>query len=338
MGTTRTVDLGAAQISGDLPLILGLAAVFLALFLGLLCVGLVLFRRRATLGEAAVTIERYRAARTSAPQDTSGKSVLLRFMLHAGERVLSPRRRERTAVKLDLARLSLTPAEWLVVRTALAGFAAFGLGALTSSAIGAVVGLVLAWFASRAFLRRRVARRRAAFAEQLPDTLQLLVGALQAGFSLPQALDTVVREDTQPIAGEIARALSRTRLGASLEEALEIVAQRMGSPDFVWMVMAIRIQRQVGGNLAELLTTTVHTMRERCALRRQVRALSAEGKLSAYVLIGLPIMLALWMFISRREYIAPLYTTPIGLALLGAGVACVSLGWFWMSSLIKVKV
>jgi tight adherence protein B len=331
---THAVAVDAAALSGDLPLILGLGAVFLGLFSAVLG----LSRRRQAVGEAALAIERYRAGRTAPQQDTSDKSAPFRFMLHIGDRLLSHRRRERSAARLDLARLSLTPAEWLVIRTAVAVLASGGLGALTKSTAGLVIGLLLGWFASRAFLRRRVAKRRAAFADQLPDMLQLLVGALQAGFSLPQALDTVVREDTQPIAGEIARALARTRLGASLEEALEIVAHRMGSADFVWLVMAIRIQRHVGGNLAELLLTTVHTMRERSALRRQVRALSAEGKLSAYVLIGLPIMLALWMYISRREYIAPLYTTPLGMVLLGSGITCVALGWFWMSSLIKVKV
>lgn len=320
--------------AGTLLLIIGLSAVFVGLF----SVVLVLARRSHMLGEAATEIERFRTSQTAPQQETAGRSTPFRFLLHAGDRLLGPGRRERSAARLDLAKLALTPAEWLMIRAAVAGSAAAGLGALTTSAIGVAIGLVLGWLVTRAFLRRRVARRRAAFADQLPDTLQLLVGALQAGFSLPQALDTVVREDTQPIAGEIARALARTRLGASLEEALEIVAQRMTSQDFGWLVMAIRIQRHVGGNLAELLLTTVHTMRERSSLRRQVRALSAEGKLSAYVLIGLPIMLALWMFISRREYIAPLYSTPIGLVILSAGVICVTLGWFWMKSLIKVKV
>ena len=329
---------GAAPTAGQLPLAVGLAMLFLALLLPLCYVGLVLFRKRGTSGATAVTIEQYRMARTAPPQDTTGRLMPLRLLLQTSERLLGQGRRQRSAAQLDLARLSMTPAEWLVVRIGVAGFTAFALGALGGGAIGAVIGLAIGWFACRYFLRRRVARRRATFADQLPDMLQLLVGALQAGFSLPQALDTVVREDTQPIAGEIARALARTRLGASLEEALEVVALRMESPDFTWLVMAIRIQRHVGGNLAELLLTTVHTMRERSALRRQVRALSAEGRMSAYVLIGLPIMLALWMFISRREYIAPLYSTPIGLVMLGSGVSALTLGWFWMSSMMKVKV
>lgn len=322
-------------VSGQLPLVIGLAALFAALF----CAGLALLRGRAAPERAVVTIEQYRAKRAQVvAQAPAEGSAPLRLLVETSERLLSTARRQRTAAQLDLARLSLTPPEWLVVRIGVAGLAAVALGLLTGAVLAGVVGFVLGWFATRVFLRRRVARRRATFAEQLPDALQLLVGALQAGFSLAQALDTVVREDTQPIAGEIGRALARTRLGASLEEALDVVGHRMGSPDFTWLVMAIRIQRQVGGNLAELLSTTVHTMRERAALRRQVRALSAEGRLSAYVLIALPVGLALWMFISRRDYIAPLYSTPLGLMLLTGGCTCVTLGWFWMSSLVKMKV
>ena len=116
---------------------------------------------------------------------------------------------------------------------------------------------------------------------QLPDTLQLLAGSLAAGYSLPQAVDTVVRESDGPMAVELNRALVEARLGVPIEDALETVARRMNSVDFAWVVMAIRIQREVGGNLAEVLTNVAATMRERERLRRQVEVLSAEGRLSA---------------------------------------------------------
>lgn len=128
----------------------------------------------------------------------------------------------------------------------------------------------------------RISRRRSAFADQLPDVLQLVAGALQTGFSLPQALDAVVRENSQPAAGEFSRALAETRIGGELEGAMNKVADRMNSTDLRWTVMAIAIHRQVGGNLVEVLRNTVDTMRERAQMRRQVRALSAEGRLSAY--------------------------------------------------------
>ncbi len=127
-------------------------------------------------------------------------------------------------------------------------------------------------------------RRRKAFNSCLPDTLQLMSGSLSAGLSLAQSVDTVVREGTEPISSEYKRVLIETRLGVGLEDALEGVAERYDSKDFHWVVMAINIQRQVGGNLAELLDTVAATMREREYMRRQVAALAAEGKLSAWVL------------------------------------------------------
>ena len=184
----------------------------------------------------------------------------------------------------------------------------------------------------------RIGRRRAAFSEQLPDMLQLIAGSLQSGFSLPQAVDAVVREGTQPSAGEFSRALAEARVGADLEDALNRVADRMNSTDLRWTVMAVRIQREVGGNLAEVLRTTVGTMRERAYLRRQVGALSAERRLSAYILIALPIVVGGWFFYSDPGYMRPLYTTLPGLVMfVGSGVLIV-IGALWMRALIKIEV
>ena len=113
-------------------------------------------------------------------------------------------------------------------------------------------------------------------------------GSLSAGLSLAQSVDTIVREGAEPIASEFRRVVIESRLGVTLEDSLEGVAERMQSRDFEWVVMAIRIQREVGGNLAELLLTVAATLREREYLRRHVHALSAEGRLSCYVLGGLP--------------------------------------------------
>lgn len=284
-------------------------------------------------------LARYRVARAgAAPPGEDVWTSPLRHALTFSELILSSRgRREQIATDLDLAGMSLKPSEWLVVRAG----ASIAL-AVVSMIIGAawyvaVPVAVLVWFATRSYLRFRISRRRGAFAEQLPDTLNLLVSALRTGFSLPQALDGVVRDGTAPIADELARALARTRLGMSVEDALDKAAGRMRSADFAWVVMAIRIQREVGGNLAGLLETTAGTMRERANLRRQVKALSAEGRMSAYVLIALPILLAGWMLLSSREYIAPLYTTPLGWVLIVIGVGSLSVGWFWMNQLIKVE-
>jgi len=181
-------------------------------------------------------------------------------------------------------------------------------------------------------------RRRTAFDEQLPNVLQLVAGSLQTGMSLSQALDAVVREDAQPASGEFARALGEARLGVNLDIALDGVADRLNSADLRWVIMTIRIQRETGGNLAEVLRNTVATMRERAYLRRQVRSLSAEGRLSAYVLLALPFVVAGWLLYSNPTYMHPLFSTVFGVLMLVISCVLVVIGALWMRRLINVEV
>lgn len=252
--------------------------------------------------------------------------------------VISAERAARIADRLDLAGVKASPAEWTLLRICAAAVPAALLTLLTTWWIGVPVGFLLGWGATWAYLRLRTSRRRAAFADQLPDVLQLIASSLRSGFSLAQSVDAVVRDDSQPTAGEFSRALAATRIGAELEDALDRVAFRMRSADLAWVVMAIRIQRQVGGNLAEVLMNTVGTMRERAQTRRHVRALSAEGRLSAYVLVCLPIGLAGFLFWLRPEYMRPLYTTLLGIVMLAAGFVLLVIGSLWMRKLVRVEV
>ena len=128
-------------------------------------------------------------------------------------------------------------------------------------------------------------------------------GSLSAGLSLAQSVDTIVKEGADPISTEFRRVIVESRLGVPLEDSLEGVAERMESKDFEWVVMAIRIQRQVGGNLAELLLQVAATLREREYLRRQVLALSAEGRLSAWILGGLPPVFLLYLSVTKPDYV-----------------------------------
>jgi tight adherence protein B len=241
--------------------------------------------------------------------------------------------------RLDAAGMSLKPAEWLLLHAGIAvGAAAVGFllssGGVLMTFVALVAGLVLPWL----YLAHKRSSRLKAFNSQLAETLQMLAGSLQAGLSLSQGIDTVVREGSDPIAGEFRRALVETRLGVQIEEALEAIGDRMESADFKWTVMAIRIQREVGGNLAELLLTVAATLREREYLRRQVKALSAEGRFSAYILLGLPPAVLLYMSIVNRSYLHPLISEPIGFLMLGVMVVLMVLGGFTMKKLIKVEV
>ncbi len=195
-------------------------------------------------------------------------------------------------------------------------------------------GAVLPWM----WLGMKRSRRRRNFGKALPDALQLMAGSLTAGLSLAQSLDTIVNEGSEPLASEFRRVLVETRLGVSLETALEGVAERFESKDFAWVVMAINIQRRVGGNLAELLETVAGTIREREYMRRQVAALAAEGKLSAFVLGGLPPLFFTYLLFTRYDYIATLFREPLGWLMLGGSVVILGVGAFWMSRIVKVEV
>jgi Flp pilus assembly protein TadB len=268
------------------------------------------------------------------PSKVAGAAVGL------AERALEVRGLDRTlAARLDVAGMTAKPGEFVVLGACASFVLAAGLTILVGSfLIGVPAGLLAGWLVMRLLVSLRMGRRRAAFGEQLPDVLQLIASSLQSGFSLAQALDAVVREGSQPAAGEFSRALGEARIGADIADALDGVAARMDSQDMRWSVMAIRIQRSVGGNLAEVLRNTIATMRERAFLRRHVKALSAEGRLSAYILVGLPIVLGGWLFYSSRSYMQLLYTTTFGLMMLTGAIALVVIGAFWMRALIKVEV
>jgi len=246
--------------------------------------------------------------------------------------------RDRIVDELDRSGLRMRPEEWAVVQLIVIVFAAAVITVLVHSPIGLVLGAVLGWVGSRVFIRTRISRRAAAFEDQLPDMLQLIAGSLRSGFSLSQALGGVVREGTEPTASELARALTEVRLGSELEDALEGVASRMRCDDLRWVVMAVRISREVGGNLAEVLENTVTTMRERAQLRGLVKVLSAEGRISAKILIALPILLTAYLATFKRGYLDPLFSTGIGIGMLAVGCALLVLGSFWLSRLVKIEV
>ena len=241
--------------------------------------------------------------------------------------------------RLEGAGSELKSSEWVLAHAAV--FVGSGMLGLLVGQGNIVVGLLFLLFGAVApwiYLAIRRTRRRKAFHAALPDTLQLISGSLAAGLSLSQSMDTVVREGTEPVAGEFKRVLVETRLGVPLEDALVGVSERFESRDFEWVVMAIKIQRQVGGNLAELLDTVAATMREREYIRRQVNTLAAEGKLSAVVLSALPPCFLLYLGLSQPGYVAPLFNDVRGIGMLGGATVWLLLGILWMRKLIKVEV
>ena len=314
-----------------------LAGVFAALLIGaLLVIGSL--RRGEKDRDLVGRIERYGPRHVPAPPG-AGEKAASNAVGWAARLLRTTNAEPGLARRLELAGIARAPAEWVL----LGGVAGLLLSAAViilagNVVVGLLVGVLASWLGMRLNLSVRIARRRAAFGDQLPDILQLIAGSLKGGFSLAQAVGSVVREDTQPAAGEFSRALAEARVGVDLEVALQGIANRMESHDLRWTVMAIRIQREVGGNLAEVLGTTVGTMRERAYLHRHVRALSAEGRLSAYILTALPLLVGGWLMFADRTYMRPLYTTGFGLLMLTGAAVLFVIGAAWMRVVIKVEV
>ena len=253
------------------------------------------------------------------------------------DRIVSDDLETRVAKRLAGAGSALTVAEWVLLHAAIAvGAAAIFFFMLSGpmAFLGLLLGLVLPWI----YLKKRHSRRLNAFNGQLAETLGLMAGGLQAGLSLPQAVDTVVREGIEPMAGELRRARVEQRLGVDITDGLEAVGERMESDDFGWVVMAIRIQREIGGNLAEILNTVADTLREREYLRRQVKALSAEGRLSGYILTALPPFVMVYLSFANRDYIEVLWSTALGWVILAIAGVMLLLGGLAMSKMAKVEV
>lgn len=239
---------------------------------------------------------------------------------------------------LERAKLPLRPGEAMSFYAAAVvlgmGFGYFLLGGLLGSAIFAFSVGFLMIFAVRFMAKRRMRK----FEQQLPDTLQLLAGTLRAGYSLPQGFEAVSKESADPMGYELTRVMTEARLGRELEEALAAAAERLSSPDFAWAVMAIAIQREVGGNLNELLMTVSDTMVQRERLKGEIATLTAEGKMSAILLGGLPPGLGFVMWIMNPEYINALFTEFLGNVFLGMGIVSSIIGLVWMKKVITIDV
>ena len=343
----REIEPASLQVSSDL-MWLGLGGAFLGgLLILLMAFGVFTREKKETLEDLVSAYSRtgdLRAGRggggktggaNGPPRSITESAVGLAQKALAGNRGFEA----NLAAKLEAAGMSLKPAEWLLLHSGIAVVASLTGFLLSSGRVLLTLmllaaGVVVPWV----YLGFKKSRRLKAFNSHLAETLHLISGGLSAGLSLAQSVDTVVREGTEPIAGEFRRALVETRLGVQLEDALALVGQRMQSDDFAWVVMAIRIQRDVGGNLGELLLSVAATMREREYLRRQVKSLSAEGRLSGLILGGLPPGVLVFLTLTNPGYLEPLFESVIGWLLIAVMAMLMAVGSFWMSRLVKVEV
>lgn len=312
----------------DLMLVAGLAAILVAMSL-LLFVAL-----RPRYQDIALS-----RRRQAAPVD-SGPSVVSRLAdvtVAAVERGVGPRRGGMFgAAALQEAGLTIKPSEFLVLILAgslVLGVAGFALDGLVPGILFAVISPVLA----RLVLSVNAAKRRRKFGEQLTDMLRAISGSLRSGHSITQSMHSASLEMAAPMSEELSRIVNENRVGRPVSEAMAEVGRRMQCEDFEWLSQAIEINREVGGDLAGVLDHAAETVRERSQIKGQVRALAAEGKFSAFILIGLPFVVAILINVVNPGYMATLFQSLLGWVFIIAGVIMMAIGSFWISRMVKIE-
>ncbi len=238
---------------------------------------------------------------------------------------------------LERARLPIRTGEY-VIFTICGGFAVAALLlALTAQWLFGPVGFLIAGFAAVAYPRIRIARRRKAFEEQLPDAISLIAGSLQAGHTFLRAIQMMCQESEPPLSEEFGRVVHETRLGDSVVDALDRMAQRLEIRDLEWIVQAIRIQQSVGGKLADLLYTLGDYIRSRDEIRREIKTLTAEGRASAWMLGALPLVVLMAVQVVNPEYMQPMYRG-WGPFVLAGTAGSVMLGVAIILKMVRIKI
>ena len=255
------------------------------------------------------------------------------------------------ARELARADLKLKPVEYLgawaltTVGTPVALFLfGFGVPSLQNPII-LVGGLILGFFMPRLWLNRRKSGRLNSFNKQLADTITLIANALRAGSSFLQAIELVVRESRPPVSTEFGRVIREVNLGLPFDQAMENMVRRIKSEDFELMATAINIQHSVGGNLAEILDSIAFTIRERVRIKGEIRTLTAQQRMSGYVVGGLPFALAGFIYLAAPRFFDPMFVKPpefiglpLGVIIMGFGVAMMLIGFMFIRKIVDIEV
>jgi tight adherence protein B len=305
---------------------------------GLLGVGMVLYRRDEdaaiadVLGMAPASFGEEREDRDETLSAVTGRAVDL-----AGQAVDAMDKKRSLGVLLDRAQIPMRPGEFVIVIVA----ASLGLAAVLMLMFGQLLmagaGMMVGPLVAARVVRRRVAKRSKAFCAQLPDALSLVASSLSAGHTFLRAVQMMCEESPPPMSEEFSRLVAETRLGDNVTEALARMAERLQIRDLDMVVQAIRIQQTVGGRLADLFHTLADVIRARDEVKREVLVLTAEGRMSAYVLAGLVPVLFMLMRVVNPAYLVPLYSGKGLFVLIGCGLS-VTAGLFVILRMVKIDV
>ncbi len=283
-----------------------------------------------------------RRGTTRPAEAATGLVARIPFLRRFTERAEEAARRRGVLAALNSAleqgNIPLRPGEAIAAGLGLSLIAAVLVGLFTQNPTWGIAAFAGALILLAGLIQAAGEREKRRFENQLPDTLTLISTSLRAGYSLLQAVEAVAAEAPDPTAREFGRAIAESRLGRPVVQALEGIADRMRSEDFEWAVMAIEIQREVGGNLAEVLQIVAETMLQRNRLRREVKALTAEGRISAIVLGAMPLGLFAFLFATNRGYLEPLIAETVGRVAIGIGIGLLIVGGLWLRKITIIEV
>ncbi|TSE14930.1 type II secretion system protein F [Arthrobacter sp. KBS0703] len=305
-------------------------------------IGIILVVTSVALGGVAVLIPRTPTVPLDRrrPYRTESDSQLTRFAgsaVRTIERFLAKRNfRYFKREILENAGLRLSQADFLLL-VVIGAFVGALVGLVVAGPLLAILLVMAAPFIGHLVLGFLAGKRRAKFGDQLGDTLQLLSGSLRAGHSILRAIDAAANESQTPTSEEMRRIVSETSLGRDLLVSLNDAAERMQNEDFVWISQAIQINREVGGNLAEVLDQVNETIRERNEIKGHIKSLAAEGKFSAYILMALPVGIVAMLMLVNPGYMDKMFSTLLGWIMVVASVILMTIGGLWMRKIIDLK-
>lgn len=244
---------------------------------------------------------------------------------------------QKLQLKLERADLKMMRAEFMTINfgTVLAGGA---LGLILHGFLGMLALGTVGTVAPNLYLNRKVKRRQKKFIEQLSDLAQMMGNSMRAGFSILQSMELVGREAAEPAATEFERVVTEVKLGLTVDAALDHMLERMPSEDLGLMIIAINVQRVVGGNLAEILMVISNTIRQRVRFQRDLQALTAQARYSSYIITALPVAVAVAINFLDPSYESMLYKSTLGYLMIGASVTMLSIGFFILNKIATIEV
>lgn len=268
------------------------------------------------------------------------KKTLVNFIWRMLSKIPAIRRmEEKLQMELKKANILMKSSEFIVLIFLSAFFGSIFGYLIAEGSIERGVWLgAITWIIPLAWLKSQVNKRKTKLEKQLPEMINMTANSLKAGYSLIQSLELLSREMASPLSDEIQRMLQEMRFGASTEQALINFNERIDSKDLDLIITAMLIQRQVGGNLAEILQTIGSTIRERIRIQGEIKSLTAQGRMSMWIFMLLPIGLGLFLFMSNPNYMNTLFTSPIGIGMLVMAVIGQFIGYILIKKIINIEV